>query len=156
MAAKRLTMRQKGVKGLLKDFIWAIQNLKHGGNTVVRTHWKGRKSVTPTMGTLIPHTFRAFHMALVWKMSCHPRPALPPPTEYYRKTIDAGIKPIMCTNPPAPHALVELRKCGCAANSKPCARRTCTCLKNWLTCADMCTCGELCCNRQNEAAGKYE
>lgn len=76
-------------------------------------HGKEGQQLPPTMGTLIPHTHRAYYMALVWKTSQRPCPQLPPPTRYYWKTVDDRLKPVYCLNAPAPEALLELRKCNC-------------------------------------------
>ena len=55
--------------------------------TVTELRWalfgqKGKEGqqLPPTLGTLIPHTFRAYYMALVWKSSRKPCPKLPSPT----------------------------------------------------------------------------
>ncbi len=63
---------------------------------------KEGQQLPPTMGTLIPHTHRAFYMALVWKTSIKPCPQLPSPTNYYWESIDNRLQPVYCINSPAP------------------------------------------------------
>lgn len=41
------------------------------------------KNLPPTVGTLIPHVFRAFYSALVIKLAIILGPEIPPPFEYY-------------------------------------------------------------------------
>jgi len=47
-----------------------------------------RKRGSTTLGTLVPHTSRAYYMALVWKLSNTPYPQLPSPTDYSWDTWD--------------------------------------------------------------------
>lgn len=104
---------------------------------------KEGQQLPPTLGTLIPHTYRAFYMARVWKLSQKPCPQIPSPTNYYWESVDGRLRPVCCINPPAPEALLELRKCNC---KKGCEKRSCGCQKNNLRCTDMCGCGDECKN----------
>lgn len=115
--------------------------------TIFAQTGKEGRQLPPTKGTLIPHIHRAYYMTLVWKRSLKPCPDLPPPTDYYWTSTEAGLKPVMCINPPAPQALLELQKCGCAAADKRCGTSRCKCFANDVSCTDMCGCGELCHNR---------
>ncbi|KAG1655742.1 hypothetical protein GQR58_024329 [Nymphon striatum] len=108
----------------------------------------------PTLGSLVPHTARAYHvssgvhMALIWKTSKEPCPQFPPPTDYFWELVDGRLKPVYCTNLPAPETLLELRKCSCKTG---CTKNSCGCKKNNLECTDMCGCGELCQNIYHES-----
>ena len=104
---------------------------------------KEGQQLPPTTGTLIPHTSRAYYMALVWKMSTVPKPEIPPATNYYWKSVEGKLRPVYCTNLPAPEALLILQKCNCQTG---CNRKSCGCNKNNLKCTDMCGCGDLCQN----------
>ena len=104
----------------------------------------------PTLGTLVPHTWRAYHMALVWKASQKPCPKLPSPTCYYWQLEDDRLKPVYCIKAPASEALLALRKCNCKTY---CTRKSCGCLKNQLPCSDLCGCGYEC---QNSAHDRPE
>lgn len=44
---------------------------------------KEGKNLPPTIGTLIPHVFRAFYSALVSKLAITLLLEIPPPTDYY-------------------------------------------------------------------------
>lgn len=44
---------------------------------------KEGKNLPPTMGTLIPHVFRAFYSSLLGKLATTLNPEIPHPTEYY-------------------------------------------------------------------------
>ena len=70
-------------------------------------HGKEGRQLPPTLGTLIPHTERAYFMALVWKASIKPCPCIPAPVEYSWKSVDGHLVPVFCTNPPAPEALLN-------------------------------------------------
>lgn len=41
------------------------------------------KNLPPTLGTLIPHVYRAFYSALLCKLAITLHPEIPHPTEYY-------------------------------------------------------------------------
>jgi len=72
-----------------------------------------------TLGTLVPHTWRAYHMALVWKASQKTCPKLPSPTcYYYWQSEDDRLKPVYCVKDPAPEALLAHRKCNCKLHQK--------------------------------------
>ena len=104
---------------------------------------KEGQQLPPTIGTLIPHIARAYYMALVWKSSGQPCPHIPLATNYAWELVDGRLKAVYCTNPPAPEALLELRRCHCKTG---CTRKSCGCLKNNLKCTDMCGCGDACQN----------
>ncbi|KAG1676992.1 Transient receptor potential-gamma protein [Nymphon striatum] len=108
----------------------------------------GQGQLPPTLGSLVPHTARAYHMALIWKTSKEPCPQFPPPTDYFWELVDGRLKPVYCTNLPAPETLLELRKCSCKTG---CTKNSCGCKKNNLKCTDMCGCGELCQNIYHES-----
>lgn len=119
-----------------------------GENNVRELRWalfaqKGRegKQLPPTRGTLVPHTSRAYYMALVWKLSKAPCPEIPSPVDYGWKSEDGRLKPVFCENAPAPEALLELRKCHCKTG---CNKQSCGCRRNSLVCTDLCGCGEIC------------
>ena len=115
---------------------------------------KGKEGaqLPPTQGSLIPHTARAYYMALVWKSSKIPCPQLPPPTDYHWELVEDKLKPVFCLKPPAPEALLELRKCNCKTN---CVRKSCGCRKHQLPCTDLCGCGDGCQNNVRDVP-EYE
>jgi len=86
-------------------------------------------------------------MALVWKASQKPCLKLPSPTCYYWQSED---EPVYCIKAPTPEALFALRKCNCKTH---CTRKSCGCLKNQLSCSDLCGCGDEC---QNSAYDRPE
>lgn len=57
--------------------------------------------------------------------------------------------PVMCLNPAAPDAIMELKKCGCASD---CSRQSCLCRKNNLVCCLLCKCGggDACSNTKSD------
>ncbi|KAJ8040904.1 hypothetical protein HOLleu_15348 [Holothuria leucospilota] len=107
---------------------------------------KEGRQLPPTFGTLKPHTERSFFMALVWKTSCKPCPCIPAPTEYSWKLVDGQLIPILCTNPPAPEALLELRRCSCRGS---CGTNRCGCKRNLMACTDACECSDGCENTED-------
>ena len=106
-----------------------------------------REATSATLGTLIHHTKRAYYHALVLKKSTMPCPVIPSPTNFSWIEKDGCLQPQQCTLPPAPEALVALRKCGC---SKGCKTASCGCKKiPRLSCTNLCDCGESCHNRDD-------
>lgn len=114
--------------------------------TIFAQTGKEGRQLPPTKGTLIPHIHRAYYMALTWKMSVTPCPYLPLPTDYYWTKTEEGLKPVMCINPPAPQALMELQKCGCRASDNRCGTSRCKCFASEVCCTNMCGCQDLCLN----------
>jgi len=104
---------------------------------------KEGQQLPPTLGTLVPHTSRAYFMVLVWRSSTEPCPLVPPATDYFWELVDGSLKPVFCTEAPAPEALLELRKCNCKTG---CQRNSCRCKKNNLKCTDMSGCVDACQN----------
>ena len=102
---------------------------------------KEGQQLPPTLGTLKPHVERAYFMALVWKSLSKPCPMIPPATDYSWDLIDGHLTPRFCDNPPAPHALLQLRRCSCNGS---CKTNHCGCKKNNLMCTDACECGDAC------------
>ena len=93
------------------------------------------QQLPPILGTLVSHTSRAYFMVLVWRSSTEPCPLVLPTTDYFWELVDGSLKPVFCTESPAPEALLELRKCNCETD---CQRNSCSCKKNNLKCTDMC------------------
>ena len=98
---------------------------------------KEGKQLPPTKGTLVPHTRRAYYHALVLKKSTMPCPNIPMATDFSWIGKDGQLHPEQCTVPPAPEALLVLRKCGC---TKGCKNKICSCKKSCLPCTDLCDC----------------
>ena len=61
----------------------------------------------PNLGTPIPHTGGAYHIALVWKSSTTPCPTIPAATNYYWKREDIKLKPVFCTYPLTPEDILQ-------------------------------------------------
>ena len=120
----------------IKELRWALfaQNAKEG------------RQLPPTLGTLIPHTQRAFYMALVWNLSTKPCPSIPPATNFSWERQDGYLVPVLNINVPAPEALLELRQCSCRSS---CMTNRCGCHKNSLMCSDACGCGDGCENSED-------
>ena len=109
---------------------------------------KEGQQLPSTIGTLIPHTSRAYYMCVMWKSLKEPCPVLPPATNYYWELTDGKLNPVLCTNSPAPKALLELRSCNCKSG---CQKRYCICNKNSLPCTEMCGCRDNCQNLQSNS-----
>lgn len=107
---------------------------------------KEGRQLPPTKGTLVPHTRRAYYHALVLKKSTLPCPNIPKATDFSWIEKDGQLHPEQCTVPPAPEALLVLRKCGC---TKGCKNKICSCRKSCLPCTDLCDCEDNCSNRNN-------
>jgi len=90
------------------------ESLKELRWTLFARSGKEGTQLPPTVGTLIPHTNRAYYNALLCKKSTVPCPLLPPPTDFSWAEHDGNLAPVFCTLPPAPEALLLLRKCGCS------------------------------------------
>ena len=100
---------------------------------------KEGQQLPPTLGTLIPHTSRAYFMVLVWRSSTEPCPLVPPATDYFWELVDGSLKPVFCTEAPAPEVLLELRKCN--YEIRVVAKRT---TSSALTCVDVETLVRMC------------
>ena len=120
----------------VKDLRWAL--FAH--------HGKEGRQLPPTLGTLKPHIQRAFYVALVWNLSIKPYPSIPQATDFSWKRQDGHLVPVLCTNAPAPQALLELHRCSCR-NS--CMTNRCGCRKNLLLCTDACACLDDCENSKD-------
>jgi hypothetical protein len=97
----------------------------------------------PTRAALLPHIVRANYISTRDKSYVTPRPQLPHIEENGWQVKEEKFLPIHCLNPPAPLAVLELRKCGCKVT---CGGR-CTCSKHGLPCTPLCKCyGRECTN----------
>ena len=75
----------------------------------------------------------------MWKSSRQLEMDLPPPELHgWVKNCDK-LEPIMCLEPAAPAAMIELVKCGCTTGCLEESTR-CGCRKNNLSCTDACAC----------------
>ena len=104
---------------------------------------KACQQLLPTLGTLVPHTSRAYFMVLVWRSSTEPCPLVPPATDYFGELVDGSLKPVFCAEAPAPEALLKLRKCNYKTGYH---RNSCSFKKNNLKCTDICGCEDACQN----------
>ena len=78
--------------------------------------WQAEK-LPPTRASLVPTIQRAHFQALIWFQDNQAHQVLPHVTNYGWENDDhGGIRPIMCTLPPAPEAILELVKCSCVKN----------------------------------------
>ena len=64
------------------------------------------QQLPPTLGTLVPHSSRAYFMVLVWRCSTEPCPLVPSATNYFWELVDGSLEPVFCTEAPAPKALL--------------------------------------------------
>ena len=90
---------------------------------------------------------RANYQAMVWNNDIHvvPQPLLPSPDNFGWKLEDNKWLPVITTLPPAPEAVIQLVKCGCA--KERCSTNICQCRKANLNCIDLCSCcdsGDIC------------
>ena len=100
--------------------------------------WQAEK-LPPTRASLVPTIQRAHFQALIWFQDNQAHQVLPPVMDYGWENDDhRGIRPIMCTLPPTPEAILELVKCGCVKSK--CTTRGCKCMANQLTCTELCGC----------------
>ena len=93
--------------------------------------------------TIKEHSFPIHQGHITVCRSKEPCPVLPPATNYYWELTDGKLNPVLCTNSPAPEALLELRSCNCKSG---CQKRYCICNKNSLPCTEMCGCRDNCQN----------
>ena len=87
----------------------------------------------------------ANYQAMVWNNNIVPQPQLPSPDNFGWKLEDNKWFPVIPTLPPAPEAVIQLVKCGCA--TKRCSTNRCQCRKANLSCTDLCSCcdrGDIC------------
>ena len=116
------------------------------------------EKLPPTRASLVPTIQRAHFQALIWFQDNQAHHFLPPVTNYGWENDDhGGIRPIMCTLPPALEAILELVRCGCVKSK--CTTRKCKCLTKQM--ANKRTSTELCgCWSDEEAMcenyGKYD
>ena len=120
----------------VKDLRWAL--FAH--------HGKEGRQLPPTLGTLKPHIQRAFYVALVWNLSIKPYPSIPQATDFSWKRQDGHLVPVLCTNAPAPQALLELHRC---SRRNSCMTNRCGCRKNKLFGTDACACLDGCENSEH-------
>ena len=112
-----------------------------------RTKGTEGERLPPTKGALIQHIKRARVVASVNKNYQIPNPALP---VFLGKgwTMSEGLLcPHMTDMLPAPQAVVELVKCGCAGF---CENKRCSCFREGFSCCDICECGDTCRNDENK------
>ena len=88
---------------------------------------------------------RANYQAMVWNNNIVAQPQLPSPDNFGWKLEDNKWLPVITTLPPAPEAVIQLVKCGCATERCSTNRRQCR--KANLNCTDLCSCcdrGDIC------------
>ena len=105
----------------------------------------------PTYAALKEHILRAHYQAMVWWKADTVEQNLPSPLDYGWKEENDAYVPVIMDKPPAPKAVVELVKCGCATTR--CATLACSCRKQGLNCTAICKCeaeDEACDNATNE------
>ena len=101
----------------------------------------------PTRGALLPHIARANYIAMRDKSYVNKFPDLPD-IEQSGWRLEKGVyMPVQNLSLPAPHAVIELTKCGCKAG---CSGK-CGCRSNGLPCTPLCKCyGNDCTNMTND------
>lgn len=98
---------------------------------------KNVEFMPPTQNALFQHCLRAVFQGSVWATAHDPEIEEPDPCLYgWKKTSDGAYKPVWMTVPEVSHVCQELIKCSCR---KSCSLM-CTCVKNNLTCTDLCKC----------------
>ena len=94
--------------------------------------------------TLVQKINRANYVTMVWKQCGTASSTLPPPTSHGWRLEGNRLLPVPTTVLPAPHAVLQLVKCGCHGS---CSTMICSCRKHNLKCTDTCICEEACENR---------
>jgi hypothetical protein len=90
----------------------------------------------PTRAALLPHILRANFIATRDKSYVTQRPELPLIEDSGWEKKGEDFVPVCCLKPPAPLAVLELRKCSCQVR---CGGR-CTCYRHGLPCTPLCKC----------------
>jgi hypothetical protein len=110
------------------------------------------EGLPPTQAAFRPAILRAHYLMMIWSKATVPNPVLPPPENYGWKLDGQALMPVMTTIAPAPHAIIELVKCGCKTSR--CATQQCKCRSNNLKCTDLCACCDIeeCENWTDDAA----
>jgi len=96
------------------------------------------ESPPPTKSSLHPAILRANLQAMQWNQDICQHPQLPSPSLLGWKQVGDQYEPVGCTEPCAPHAILNLCRCSCV--QRRCAP-PCGCKANKLKCTEMCTCG---------------
>ena len=94
------------------------------------------ENLPPTRAALLPHIVRVNYICMRDKSYTVNCPNLPPIEDNCWKLVNGSYMPVMCLELPAPKAVMELTKCGCA---KGCSSR-CSCVRNSLPCIPLCKC----------------
>ena len=108
---------------------------------------KEAENLPPCRATLVPHIQRTNYLSQIHKSYHQTHPELPSLTEsgWTKEKYGNVLCPVHCLVPPAPRAILELIKCGCKAGD--CSTNQCLCYKNRLPCTSLCTCSDICANR---------
>lgn len=94
----------------------------------------------PTKSALKEAILRAHYQAMIWNSATTCNPEIPSPEGYGWRLVDNKWTPVMTSLPPAPEAILQLVKCGCAKDK--CQTKRCQCVKAGLKCTDLCKCSD--------------
>lgn len=117
-----------------------INNVKELRWWLFRKKQAQSENLPPTQEALRQAIKRANYQALVWNMDTVPDPQLPSPETFGWKLENEKWVPVMTPLPPAPEAIIQLVKCGCAKSR--CSSNRCNCRKAQLKCTDLCSCAD--------------
>ena len=96
------------------------------------------EKLPPTLGALIPHIERSNFIAGILKRYKTVVSEIQPLVGNGWQMDEDIEVPIKCLELPAPQSVLELVKCGCKGRCK--GRGNCSCLKNGLSCTELCKC----------------
>jgi len=126
----------------------------NGPSTVTQLRWhlfetKGMEGemLPPTFSTLLPHIKRVNFVCRRDKSYTETLPVLPSPVHNGWIMSDGLIKPEICLDPPAPKAVLELKKCSCKSG---CETNRCSCRKAQLPCTSLCACYTIVCHNSSK------
>ena len=102
---------------------------------LIRSRNMEGENLPPTRGALLPHIMRVNYVCARDKSYVQRNPELPPVERSGWKLEDSRYMPILCSELPAPKAVLELTKCACKTG---CKKGQCNCYKNGLPCTPLC------------------
>ena len=99
------------------------------------------QQLPPTRDALKKHIARANYQTAIWKSALEAQPSIPSPDGHGWSVVDNAIVISWKDNDAAPHALLNLTRCGCKT---PCATNRCSCRSSNLACTVACRCPAEC------------
>jgi len=119
---------------------------------------QGVDKLPPTHGAWLQHIRRAYVQASIWSQDIVLDPVIPNSLELGWQQQDGRLLPVLSKEAPAPHAVLQLTRCRCAATERTCSGR-CSCRQHNLVCTELCHCAgdeDRCQNTQPTGIGEDE